>query len=182
MSADGPRGAKPAPEAPWTLESFLAHALAIEEEAALRYRELADQMELHHNPETAQLFGELAAAEAEHAARVRQLIGTRKPPVLMPWQYRWHGAESPEASPYDAAHYRMTPYHALQLALAAERHAERFFAAVAEHAGEPKLKALAQEFAEEETLHAERITAVLVRTPSPPADWAIDFDPPLGLG
>ncbi len=179
MSADD--GKKAPPEAPWALAPFLAHALAIEEKAALRYRELAEQMDVHHNPDTARLFGELAAAEAEHAARVRQLIGTRALPELMPWHYRWHEAESPEASPYDAAHYRMTPRHALELALAAERRAERFFAAVAAHAGEAGVAAMAHDFAAEEALHAERIATALDRLPEAPADWALDFDPPLGL-
>jgi rubrerythrin len=181
MSAPDTANTGSAPQEPWTLGLFLAHALAIEEEAALRYRELAEQMELHHNPDTARLFGELAAAEAEHAQRVRLLIGKRKLPVLMPWQYRWLGAEGPEALPYDSAHYRMTPYHALQLALAAERRAEHFFTACAEHAGQLKVKVLAREFADEEKLHAERIAAALERMPAPPSDWAVDLDPPLCL-
>lgn len=169
-------------EAPWTLERFLAHALAIEEEAVLRYRELADQMEVHHNPEAARLFAELAAAEAEHAARVRDLVGPRTLPALAPWHYRWHDAESPEATPYDAAHHLLSPHHALRLAVAAEHRAERFFAAVAAQVGESALKTLAQEFAAEETLHAARLAAQLERTPAPPADWAVDVDPPQSLG
>ncbi|HYL49521.1 MAG TPA: ferritin family protein [Stellaceae bacterium] len=163
----------------WTLERFLAHALAIEEEAALRYRELALQLEVHHNEPVSHLFTDLAAEEARHAERIRRLVGTRRLPVLKPWEYRWKEPESPEAAPYDAAHYRMTAHHALRMALAAEQRAERFFAAVARQTSDRKLKALAKEFATEELSHAASVTAALEKTPAPPANWAADFDPPI---
>jgi rubrerythrin len=168
------------PAAPkWTREQLLAHALAIEEEAVARYREFALQLEVHHNEPVARLFAELAAEEARHTERVRRLVGGRRLPALKPWEYRWREAESPEAAPYDTAHYRMTPYHALRTALAAERRAEDFFTAVAARTTDAKLKALAREFAADEVQHAARIGKVLARTSAPPKDWAIDLDDPI---
>jgi len=164
-----------------TLDEFLAHALAIEEEAVLRYRELSLQMEVHNNEAVSKVFSDLAAAEEEHAERVRQLARGHKLPALKPWEYRWQEPESPESAPYEQAHYLMMAHHALAMALAAERRAQSYFADAAVKAADPKLKALAKEFADEETLHAEHIAALLERTPKPPSDWTVDYDPPVSL-
>jgi hypothetical protein len=43
-----------------TLEDLLAHARDMEAEAAERYDDLADQMEVHNNHEVARLFRKLA--------------------------------------------------------------------------------------------------------------------------
>lgn len=165
-----------------TLEQFFAHALAIEEEAATRYHELAQQMEAHHNPGAAQLFSQLANAELDHATMLRLLARDLVTVPLAPWEYHWNEAESPEAIPYDAAHYRMTPFHALSLALENERRARRFFETVAAQTKNPQIERFAREFAEEEKLHEEHLAAILERTPPPPADWSADHDPPVETG
>ena len=46
------------------VDAFLAAAIAMEEEAAQRYEEFADAMELHNNVEVAQMFRKLAQSEA----------------------------------------------------------------------------------------------------------------------
>ena len=46
-----------------SVEELLAYSLAIEQEAAERYAELADQMEVHNNHEVAELFHKLAVIE-----------------------------------------------------------------------------------------------------------------------
>jgi len=40
-----------------SVPEFLAHALELEAESHERYRELAECMEVHNNPEVAELFG-----------------------------------------------------------------------------------------------------------------------------
>lgn len=160
----------------------MAHALAIEEEATLRHRDLALQLEVHHNEPVSRLFTDLAAEEVRHAERVCRLVGKRPLPALKPWEYGWHGPESPETAPYDTAHYRMTAYHALRVALATERRAEDLFLAVAARTIDRRFKALAREFAADEVQHAARIADALARTPAPPKDLAADLDPPIAQG
>ena len=46
---------------PRTVEEFMAHAWAMEAEAAERYEELAEQMLAHHNGEVAALFTKLSS-------------------------------------------------------------------------------------------------------------------------
>ena len=51
-----------------TVALFLAHAIALEVEAAERYEELADVMEVHNNPEVAALFRQMSEFSRRHAA------------------------------------------------------------------------------------------------------------------
>ena len=60
-----------------TIEDFFAHALAIEREAAARYRELAGQMHAHHNGACAALFDWLAQLESQHTARLQAQAAQR---------------------------------------------------------------------------------------------------------
>jgi len=51
---------------------LLAHAKAMESEALERYLELAEQMEVHHNPEVAELFRKMARVERKHVEKILQ--------------------------------------------------------------------------------------------------------------
>ncbi len=160
------------------IEQLLAYALAIEQEAAERYAELADQMAVHNNAEVAALFRKLADIEAKHVANVETLSEGRKLPTLTLWDEPWHGAESPEATARDEVHYLMTPHHALSLALAGERRATAFFARMAEEAGFAELRHLAQQLHDDEQEHVRLIEEWLARYPEPEEGWDEDLDPP----
>ena len=160
------------------IDELLAHSLAIEREAAERYAELADQMEVHHNHEVAALFRKLAAIEAKHIAEVERRSAGHTLPHIPPWEYRWGDAESPEAPLHDEAHYLMTPYHALSLALAAEQRAEKFFAQVAATATQEDVRRMAGGLRDEEAEHVSLIEKWLNRYPKPEAGWDQDTDPP----
>ncbi len=67
------------------LPRFLAHAHAMEVEAAERYRLFAGQMEVHGNPEVAELFARLAEIEARHAEEILAGAFNGDPPLLSPW-------------------------------------------------------------------------------------------------
>ena len=160
------------------VDELLAHSLAIEREAAERYAELADQMEVHHNHEVAALFRKLATIEAKHIAEVERRSAGHELPHIPPWEYRWGDAESPEAATPDDAHYLMTPYHALSLALAAEQRAANFFAQVAKTATTEDVRQMASQLHEEEVEHVGLIEQWLNRFPKPEAGWDDDPDPP----
>jgi rubrerythrin len=160
-----------------SLPELMAHALAIEVEAEITYAMLADQMETHNNPDLAQIFRKLADIEGRHAAELRQRTADMALPRLKPWQYKWQEADSPEALDISAAHYLMTPWHALRLALEAERRAHRFFDKLAKSATDPEIQAMAAEFAEEEAGHVALVEDLLAKQTEPDENWADDFDP-----
>ena len=61
----------------------------------------------------------------------------------------------------------MTPHHALQLAMKAERGARDFYAGVAGRVDDPVIRAAAEEFAEEEAEHVAELERWLERYPDP---------------
>ncbi len=163
---------------PRTLDEFMAQALAMELDAAERYTEFADTLEQHNNREVASLFRTMAKHEGRHARRIMAEMGWKEAPPLPPHAQNWPGRESSEAAPFDEVHYLMQPWHALQLALTAERRAQAFFAVLARMTTNEAVRAAALEMRAEETQHVELVQAWIDKTPKPDATWAEDPDPP----
>jgi rubrerythrin len=86
--------------------------------------------------------------------------------------------EPPEVVPNDAVHYLMHPWHALQLALAAEQRAEAYFDALARVATSESVRRAALQLKAEEAEHVAMIRAWLIKVPKPDESWAVDPDPP----
>lgn len=160
-----------------SIEELLAHAHALEAEAADRYSMLADQMEAHNNIEVAKLFRKMAAIEAKHIDKVSKLSEGYELPHISPWDYQWEG-EAPEAIDSSAVHYLMTPHHALKLALRHERLAADFFAELVETVDNDAVREMAKQLAQEEYEHVTLLEAWLKKVPEPDEDWAEDPDPP----
>lgn len=177
MSADR-NASGPAVQAPATLEEFMVQALAMEREAVERYTDFADQMETHNNREVAAMFRTMAGYETKHAQEIMAEMGWKEPPLKALQGVRWAGFDSPEAPSIDSVHYLMQPWHALQLALAAEQRAEAFFGALAAAATNDAVRAKALELQAEETEHVELVKAWMAKVPQPDRDWANDPDPP----
>lgn len=163
---------------PKTLEELMAIALAIETEAVERYTEFADTLETHNNREVAALFRTMAGYEAKHVTQVMETMGWKSPPPRALERIEWPGFESPEATPVDEVHYLMQPWHALQLALAAEQRAEAFFAELVHVAPNEEIRRAAEEMRAEEAEHVELVKAWMAKVPQPDHDWAEDPDPP----
>jgi rubrerythrin len=161
-----------------SVDMLLAYSLAIEQEAAERYAELGDQMQVHNNHEVAELFHKLAAIEAKHVANVKAIGEGRELPRISLWDLQWDDGESPEAPSHDEVHYLMTPYHALSLALFAERRAVAFFARVAQEADDEEVRHMASQLRSEEQQHVTLMQQWLGRYPEPEAGWDEDPDPP----
>lgn len=161
---------------PQTIEEFMAQALAMERDAVQRYEELADAMEMANNRDVAKAFRTMAGYEAKHAqAIMEQMKWTVDPPVPA---HAWSTAEAPEVVPNDEVHYLMQPWHALQLALAAEQRAEAFFGELAAAATNDVVRAKALELQAEEAEHVELVKTWMTKVPKPDRDWANDPDPP----
>lgn len=164
------------------LQQFLSHAVALETDAAERYDELCRSMDVHHNAEIAQLFERMAHYSRLHRDEARERAD-RAGGVLAidPWSFEWGGGESPESAATEAMHYRMSAREALAVALAAERSAHAFYAGVAATTQDSAVRALAEEFAEEELGHAVEIERWIERLPAEPEDALGDLDPPMDV-
>jgi rubrerythrin len=158
---------------------FLAHAIALETEAAERYEELADAMEVHNNREVAAMFRKQAQYSRLHCADVRKTAENIELPKLKPWEFEWHSAEGPETAPVERTHYLMTPYHCIHLALQNERRGHQYYAQVAYKTQDPQVKALATQFAEEEAQHVVTLEKWAATVKEPDPDWDLDLDPPV---
>lgn len=163
---------------PRTVADFMAQAFAIEAEATQRYREFAEQMEMHNNPEVAELFRKLERIEHKHRDQIMQHMGWLTPPRVKP--YKWEGAEGPETGPVNELHYLMQPWHALEIALHNEQRAYKFFSKLAKASVPPGVRAAAKEMAEEEREHVELIREWIKKVPEPGPGWDQDPDPPAG--
>lgn len=160
------------------LATFLAYSIALEEEAAERHDELADMLDVHNNPEVADIFRKLAHYSRLHAAEVRELSADQVLPHIAPWDYGWDDLEGPETADRDAVHYLITPRRALQVALNNERSARSFYAGLGQWGLTEAIRETAKAFAEEEAEHVELLEAWLERTPEEDALAVYDPDPP----
>jgi rubrerythrin len=163
----------------FSLADLFAVAYKIEADAVERYNVLADQMEVHNNPELMKVFRDLARAEGIHGEEIRRMAGDIDVVAHGQRMARWSRGESPEEVDLGSAHYLMTPWHALQLALAGEKRALAFFTSIAGTAKDPKIKKMAEEFMEEEAEHVNLVHRLLRKYPPPRSSWAQDSDPPI---
>jgi len=161
-----------------SLPDLFAVAYQIEADAVDRYDVLATQMEMHNNTELAAAFRDLAKAEAIHRDEIRRLAGDIDVVGHARKIAKWSKGESPEEVDLGAAHYLMTPWHALQLALAGEKRALEFFTSVVETTKDAAIKKMAEEFVEEEAEHVNLVHRLLRKHPQPPDSWSKDLDPP----
>lgn len=159
------------------LNEFLALAYLLEEESADRYHELADNMEVHNNPEAAALFRKLAEFGELHAAEVVELAGGALAAEVAESSLQWEMPEGPETTPYDALHYQITVPEALDLALHNEIRGRDFYAEVARLSPSQHVRDTAKAFAAEESEHVALIREQIAEC-GEPGEREEDWDPP----
>lgn len=147
----------------YTLAEFLAHALAMEDESAERYLELADMMEAHNNLDVASIFRDMHRFSIMHRDSIKEHVEDIELPVLKSWQYRW--VAPTEVGDEDGFDYMMRPHNALQYARDNEERAMMFYQTVAERSDDPEVQRLGAEFAEEEKEHTAALDNWLERVP-----------------
>jgi rubrerythrin len=162
-----------------SLPELLAHALAMETEAAERYGELADQMETHRKTAVAAIFRRLEKAEKEHLGDLTEMCSKFELPHIAPWDYKWRHSESPEAIDFTKVHYQLSVREAILLAFEHERKAADFYAGIAQTATDAEVQKLARQFAEEEQQHIGWLEAWLAECGPGDALAIEDPDPPL---
>lgn len=142
-----------------SLDELFALANAMEQEAATKYAELADEMQRQDRPDLVKVFRDLAAAEREHVDSVQRWsqswCGKPPDPALVRW-------EAPETFDKDAAaeiktSRLMTPYRALAIAVQNEQRAFAFWSYVAAFSGDAEIKKAAEVMAREELGHVSTL-------------------------
>jgi len=146
----------------FTLPEFLAYAIAMEDEAANRYLELADMMETYEKDEVSSLFRDMNHYSILHRDSIKERVGSIELPTIRSWEYRW--ALPSEVGDEEGFDRNMDPYLALEYARDNERRAMEFYQSVAEGAEDPELKTLAAEFAAEEQEHTDALEGLLDKT------------------
>ena len=136
-----------------SVEEFLAYAIKLEEEAALRFDQLAEAMEAYGNKVVGTLFRRLAKYSRLHLAEARARSGFRDIPVMAQDAYNWPDLESPEVAAIWAADPFLAKNEALEVALASETASYEFYKAVRDNTDDPEIRALATEFVLEEAEH-----------------------------
>lgn len=149
----------------YTLPVFLAHAVALEQEAADRYLELADMMEAHHNGAVSTVFRDMNRFSEMHRDEIRARIGAIELPQLKSWEFRWHSP--PEMGGEEGFDYLIEAYHALQYARENEVRGMEYYRSVAEGAPDPEVRRLATDFANEEAEHVSALDKWIELTPRP---------------
>ncbi|MFG1477378.1 ferritin family protein [Xanthobacter sp. V4C-4] len=140
-----------------SVEEFLAYAAKLEEEAALRFGELADAMDSCGNGDVAKLFRQLSDYSRLHLADARARAQYRDIPDLKPAEYNWPDLESPETAQIWAADPFIGHGQALEIARDAEQASLDYYRSIFESTDDPEIKVLAKEFFEEESEHVREI-------------------------
>jgi len=136
-----------------SVEEFLAYAIKLEEEATLRFGQLADAMQGYGKKDVGSLFRRLSDYSRLHLADARARSGFRDIPVMAPDSYQWPDVESPEAAAIWAADPFLAKNEALEIALASETAGYEFYKSVHDNTDDPEIRVLAAEFVAEEAEH-----------------------------
>ena len=152
-----------------------AHAIAIEREAAERYREFARRMQDKGREEVAEVFGALACVEQEHLDTLVFRTEGIALPKIDEGRYQWLDNGAPETAARELFYRLMTPRHALAIALHGEQRAYAFFEHVYWTSSDPALRALAKEMAAEEREHIELLSKMLAGARETTLDTTLIF-------
>ena len=158
----------------YTLPEFLAHAVALEQEAADRYLELADMMEAHRNDAVSVVFRDMTRFSQLHRDEIKVRVGAIELPQLRAWEYRW--SLPPETGGEEGFDYMMEAYNALRYARENEVRAMQYYRSVADASTDAEVRRLAREFADEETEHVAALDKWIALTPRPSSTWQDDPD------
>jgi rubrerythrin len=140
-----------------SVEEFLAYAIKLEQEAALRFGQLADAMATAGNREVMLLFRRLSEYSRLHLTDAQARSGFRDLPPLTSGEYVWPDIESPETAAIWAADPMIGREQALQVALEAERAGLLYYQSILDSTRDPEIRVLAKEFVDEETMHVTEL-------------------------
>lgn len=142
-----------------SLDELFALAHAMEQEAATRYTELAEEMQHQKKDDLADVFANLAAAEREHADSVTNWSQSRRGKNPDPALVRWEAPEifDAEAAAEMKTSRLTTPYRALAIAVRNEERAFAFWSYLAAYSNDIEIKQAAEAMAKEELGHVSTL-------------------------
>ena len=146
---------------PLSVPELCAHALALERDAGLRFRQYAVRMRELDCETVARAFDELSREQDEEVRALEAAAGDRKPAELSPWEYVWRLTYMPEGMEHRPRLVPLSAREALQLATVAKRRAESFYSDVATHATDNMVRSCAAEMASGELVHVRRLERLL---------------------
>ena len=150
-----------------SVATLYAHALVIEHEAVERYREFASHMTEHGNDILAELFGQLANFEAEHAFHLTKRAAGLTLPKIAAGEHAWLDRDAPVPEAHAFVLRMLTPRLALEIALRAEERAKAFFEKVLAESSDAGIRELAFDMARDEEAHIAWVNEALARAPQP---------------
>jgi len=150
-----------------SVRSLYAHAMVIEGEAVMRYREFAARMAEHGNEVVAELFRNLAQFGTEHAYHLAKKTAGMALPKLAAEEYSWLDQEAPVPEAHAFVMRTLTPRMALEIALRAEERAKAFFDKVIDESSDADIREVARDMARDEQTHIAWVKEALARVPIP---------------
>jgi rubrerythrin/ferredoxin len=146
-----------------SVDDFLAHAIKVEEDAALHFDGLAASMELCGNAEVAKLFRQLSGYSRLHLNEAKSRAKGKDLTAQIPADYVWPDHVTPERTSLLAGDADLTRLDALRAALTGEKRGYEFYYAVAGTSKLPDVVAMAKEFVKEEAEHVKVLEAWIAR-------------------
>jgi rubrerythrin len=147
--------------------ALYAHAMVIEREAVVRYREFAQHMVEYGNDTVAELFRNLAYFGTEHAYHLAQKTAGMDLPKLAAGEYSWLDQDAPVPEARAFVLRVLTPRMALEIALRAEERAKAFFDKVVAESSDAVIREAAHALARDEQTHVAWVNEALARVPKP---------------
>lgn len=150
------------------LRSALDLAIMIEEDAQLRYHELAQAFGERDQHGAAAVFREMVQNESKHRRELearRHVLFRHAPPRLdtsLLEDAADEGIEAPQADP----EVPLSAREALEVALAAEVRAYQFYAGAIPHLRDPDVRAFFEELKDEELEHQALLKRKLAELPA----------------
>lgn len=146
-----------------SVEKFLAYAVKVEQDAALHFDKLAEDMKACGNDEVSALFAQLAGFSRLHLAEAQARAGELDVSEHIPPDYVWPDGATPERTSLMAGDAALTRVGGLKAALQGEKRGYEFYVAVAGTTESPEVAALAKEFVKEEASHVKILESWIAR-------------------
>ena len=142
---------------------FLAHAIQLEFDAARRYEDLKVAMQTAGNKEAAAFFARMAEFSRMHLQEAMKRGGFRDIPKVAADEWQWPDGVSPEQAAWAGVDGLIDEASAYQLALDGEERSQLFYAAIVANTGDPEVRRMAREFAQEEADHVRELERLIAR-------------------
>jgi len=136
------------PPTDMTVDSLAQITIAMERAAAATYCRLADDMKTLHNPAAVEIFEHLVEVEREHEREITAWAESLAIELAAAV-----GEQAAATEPREAQSLTLTPWQALNMAIANEQKAFEFLSDIAANAGHDDVRGQAEKFASKKLEH-----------------------------